>query len=133
MYDSKDDLKNKIVYYESSRGCPYNCSYCLSGEGNKVTFLDTNRVKKELKFFIDNNIPLVKFVDRTFNADKKRADEIFKFIIENTKNTKFHFELAGDLITDETLDILKNAKNDMIQFEIGVQSTNTKTIDAIGR
>lgn len=133
VYDSKDDLKNKIVYYESSRGCPYNCSYCLSGEGNKVTFLDTNRVKKELKFFIDNNIPLVKFVDRTFNADKKRADEIFKFIIENTKNTKFHFELAGDLITDETLDILKNAKNDMIQFEIGVQSTNTKTIDAIGR
>ena len=133
VYDEKDDLKNKIVYYESSRGCPYNCSYCLSGEGNRVTFLDTERVKKELKFFIDNNIPLVKFVDRTFNADKNRAYEIFKFIIENTKNTKFHFELAGDLITDETLDILKNAKNDMMQFEIGVQSTNKKTIEAIGR
>jgi len=133
VYQKDDDLKNKIVYYESSRGCPYNCSYCLSGEGNSVTFLDTNRVKKELQFFIDNNIPLVKFVDRTFNADKKRADEIFKFIIENTKNTKFHFELAGDLITDRTLDILKNAKNDMMQFEIGVQSTNQKTIESIGR
>ncbi len=133
VYNTADDLKNKIVYYESSRGCPYNCSYCLSGEGSKVTFLDTQRTKKEIKYFIDNKIPLVKFVDRTFNANKKRADEIFKFIIENSTDTKFHFELSGDLITDETLSILKTAKKDIMQFEIGVQSTNKKTIEAIGR
>lgn len=133
VYDSADELKNKIVYYESSRGCPYNCSYCLSGEGSRVSFLDTARVKDELMFFINNNIPLVKFVDRTFNADRKRADEIFDFIIKNTKNTKFHCELAGDLITDKTLEILKNAPEGVIQFEIGVQSTNEKTISAIGR
>lgn len=133
VYDNADELKNKIVYYESSRGCPYNCSYCLSGEGNAVSFLDVFRVKKELKFFIDNNIPLVKFVDRTFNADRKRAEDIFLYIIDNCKNTKFHFELAGDLITDSTLEILKKAKKDIMQFEIGVQSTNEKTIAAIGR
>lgn len=133
VYDNAGEIKNKIVYYESSRGCPYNCSYCLSGEGSRVSFLETERVKKELMFFIGNNIPLVKFVDRTFNADKKRADEIFEFIIENSKNTKFHFELAGDLITDSAINILKTAKKDTFQFEIGVQSTNEKTIEAIGR
>lgn len=131
--DDIDMIKNKIIYYESSRGCPYNCSYCLSGEGCFVTFLDVERVKKELKFFMDKKIPLVKFVDRTFNADKKRADEIFKYIIDNKQDTKFHFELAGDLITDTTLEILKKAPKELMQFEIGVQSTNPKTIEAIGR
>lgn len=127
------DFKGKIVYYESSRGCPFNCSYCLSGDNRQVDFLDLNRVKNEIMFFIENGVPLVKFVDRTFNADKKRANEIWKFIIDNSKNTCFHFELAGSLIDDETIEILKKAPEGIIQFEIGVQSTNEKTIGEIGR
>ncbi len=131
--ESIRDYKGKIIYYESSRGCPYRCSYCLSGRSGKVDFLNIERVKKELLFFIENRVPLVKFVDRTFNADKVRAREIFKFIIENSKHTKFHFELAGNLIDDETLAILKKAPEGVIQFEIGVQSTNPKTLQEIGR
>lgn len=131
--DDIDTVKNRIIYYESSRGCPYNCSYCLSGAGCGVSFLDIERVKRELSFFMEKGIPLVKFVDRTFNADRKRADEIFKYIIENKGDTKFHFELAGDLISDDTVEILKKAPRDLMQFEIGVQSTNPKTIEAIGR
>ena len=84
--ESIRDYKGKIIYYESSRGCPFNCSYCLSGDNRKVSFLEIERVKKELLFFIENDVPLVKFVDRTFNADKKRALEIWKFIIENSKD-----------------------------------------------
>jgi len=131
--ESIKELKGKIIYYESSRGCPYNCSYCLSGRDNKVTFLDVERVKKELRFFMDNKVGLVKFVDRTFNADRRRADEIFKFILDNPSDTKFHFELAGDLIDEKTLDILRDAPKDAMQFEIGVQTTNPRTIEAIGR
>ncbi|MBE7046838.1 MAG: DUF4080 domain-containing protein [Ruminococcaceae bacterium] len=131
--DTIAELKGKIIYYESSRGCPYNCSYCLSGRDNKVTFLDVDRVKKELKFFMDKGVSLVKFVDRTFNADRRRADEIFKFISDNPSDTRFHFELAGDLIDDKTLNILKDMPKDAVQFEIGVQTTNPRTIEAIGR
>lgn len=131
--ESIRDYKSKIIYYESSRGCPYRCSYCLSGRSGKVDYLDIGRVKKELMFFIENEVPLVKFVDRTFNADRERAREIFRFIIENSKNTKFHFELAGNLIDDETIEVLKLAPEGVIQFEIGVQSTNPDTLRAIGR
>lgn len=131
--ESIREFKGKIIYYESSRGCPFNCSYCLSGDNRRVDFLDLERVKKELLFFIENDVPLVKFVDRTFNADKERAKEIWKFIIENSKNTCFHFELAGSLIDEETIKLLKTAPKGIIQFEIGVQSTNEKTISAIGR
>lgn len=131
--ESIRDFKGKIVYYESSRGCPFNCSYCLSGDNRRVSFLDIERVKRELMFFITNDVPLVKFVDRTFNADKKRANEIWQFIIDNSKSTCFHFELAGSLIDDEAIEILRKAPKGIIQFEIGVQSTNTKTIDEIGR
>ena len=131
--ESIRDFKGKIVYYESSRGCPFNCSYCLSGDNRKVNYLDIERVKRELKFFIKNEVPLVKFVDRTFNADKKRAKEIWKFIIENSQNTCFHFELAGNLIDDDIIELLKTAPKGIIQFEIGVQSTNEKTISEIGR
>ncbi len=134
VYDeSINDLKGKIIYYETSRGCPYNCSYCLSGRDNKVSFLDVERVKKEMQFFIDNNVSLVKLVDRTFNADRRRADEIFKYVISNSKNTAFHFELAGDLIDDKTIEILKSAPEGIMQFEIGVQTTNEPTVEAIGR
>lgn len=126
-------FKGKIIYYESSRGCPFSCSYCLSGNNSRVSYLDVERVKKELLFFIENNVPLVKFVDRTFNADKKRAKEIFRFLIDNAKDTLFHFEMAGSLIDDETIEILKTAPKGLFQFEIGVQSTNEKTIKDIGR
>ncbi len=127
------DYKGKIIYYESSRGCPYRCSYCLSGRSGGVDYLDIERVKKELMFFIENEVPLVKFVDRTFNADRVRAREIFRFIIENSKKTKFHFELAGNLIDGETIEVLKTAPEGIIQFEIGVQSTNPDTLREIGR
>ena len=131
--ESIRDYKSKIIYYESSRGCPFRCSYCLSGRSGGVDYLDLDRVKKELMFFIEHDVPLVKFVDRTFNADRERAREIFRFIIENSKKTKFHFELAGNLIDDETIDVLKNAPDGVIQFEIGVQSTNPETLREIGR
>jgi len=131
--ESIRDFKGKIVYYESSRGCPFNCSYCLSGDNRKVNYLDIERVKREILFFIENEVPLVKFVDRTFNADKNRANEIWKFIVEHSRKTCFHFELAGSLIDDSSIEILKNAPKGIIQFEIGVQSTNEKTISAIGR
>ena len=131
--ESIDDLKGRIIYYESSRGCPYSCSYCLSGRNSKVDFLDIERVKKELLFFIEHDVPLVKFVDRTFNADKKRAREIFKFIIENSKNTCFHFELAGNLLDEETIELLCKAPSGILQFEIGVQTTNTAALSQIGR
>ncbi len=127
------DFKGKIIYYESSRGCPFSCAYCLSGNNSRVSYLQIERVKKELLFFIENDVPLVKFVDRTFNADKNRAKEIFAFLIDNAKETLFHFEMAGSLIDDETIEILKTAPKGLFQFEIGVQSTNEKTIKDIGR
>ncbi len=127
------ELRSKIIYYESARGCPFQCSYCLSGKGAGVQYLSMDRVKRELLFFIENEVPLVKFVDRTFNADRKRAAEFFRFIIENRGKTKFHFELAGNLLDEESFAVLEKAPKDLIQFEIGVQTTNPKTMQAIGR
>ncbi len=131
--DTIDEFKNKIIYYESSRGCPFSCSYCLSGENSKVRFLSIDRVKKDIDFFIEHNVPLVKFVDRTFNANRHRAYDIFEYIINNAKNTKFHMELAGDLLDDATIELLKTAPKHIMQFEIGVQTTNSKTMTAINR
>ena len=134
VYDNTIDMfKNKIIYYESSRGCPFSCSYCLSGENSKVRFLSLDRVKKDIDFFMRHNVPLVKFVDRTFNANKHRAYEIFKYIIDNSKDTRFHMELAGDLLDDATIELLSTAPKDIMQFEIGVQTTNDKTMAAINR
>ena len=134
VYDETiEEIKNKIIYYETSRGCPYNCTYCISGEGHSVRFLDVERVKKELTFFMEHKVPLVKFVDRTFNADKKRAKEIFSFIADNPSDTCFHMELSGDLMDEETVAILSRAKKGSMQFEIGVQSTHGKTLDAVER
>ena len=133
---TKDDvqgLKNKIVYYESSRGCPYNCSYCLSSTIKGVRFRDIATVKKELDFFIDNNVELVKFVDRTFNADKRRALEIWKYASERAVNTRFHFEIAADILTDEMFDFLKTVPEGLFQFEIGIQSVNPDTLAAVDR
>ena len=134
VYDETiSEIKDKIIYYESSRGCPYKCTYCISGQKGGVRFLNTQRVKKELKFFADHGVRLVKFVDRTFNANPKRAKEIFKYIVENGGNTCYHMELAGDIIDDETIEILKNAPKGRMQFEIGVQTTNYDTMTAIER
>ncbi|SEF72418.1 Radical SAM superfamily enzyme YgiQ, UPF0313 family [Caloramator fervidus] len=128
-----DKLPEKIIYYEASRGCPFNCKYCLSSTIKGVRFFSLDRVKRDLKFFIDNNVKLVKFVDRTFNANKKVAIEIWNFLIENAKSTKFHFEIAADLLDDECLDVLKRAPYGLFQFEIGVQTTNLEVLKNINR
>lgn len=136
-YESADrlrDCRNKIIYYESGRGCPFSCSYCLSSVDKKVRFKSMDVVKKDLKYFIDNDAAQVKFVDRTFNCKKEHALEIWKFIKENDKGiTNFHFEIAADLLDDEQIEILNSMRTGLVQLEIGVQSTNLKTIEAIHR
>jgi radical SAM superfamily enzyme YgiQ (UPF0313 family) len=130
-------LKNKIAYFESSRGCPFNCSYCLSSTISGVRFFSMDRVKEDISKFISHNVRQVKFIDRTFNANKRRAKEIFRFIIEEAANkksdTNFHFEMGGDLFDQEMLDILSTAPPGLIQFEIGVQTTNGDTLKEIDR
>jgi len=125
---------DKIVYYESSRGCPFNCQYCLSSSMSGVRFLPIDRVKKEIKYFIDQGVRQVKFVDRTFNAKKSYALEIMNFILENNNGkTNFHFEVTADLLDDDVLDFLSKVPLGLFQFEIGVQSTNKKTLQIIDR
>lgn len=135
---SDNDLKNvvkgeKLVYYETSRGCPFNCAYCLSSVDCGVRFLSIDRVKTELKHFVDAGVMTVKFVDRTFNADKSRAIEIWEYILSLPGDTCFHFEIGADLLDDRAIEVLKKAPRDKFQFEIGVQSTNTQTIAEISR
>ncbi len=125
-------LKNKIIYFETSRGCLFNCSYCLSSSEGKTRNFDMEYVKNGLKFFIDNNVPLVKLVDRTFNENNERACEILKYIIDNNQNTKFHFEVSPLLITQEFCTLLEKAK-DMVQIELGIQTTNKDTMKIIRR
>ncbi len=136
-YDNTDDLENRILYYESSRGCPFRCSYCLSSVSSEVRFKDTNKVKEELNFFIGNKVKLVKFVDRTFNCNPKFACDIWRYLIElyNIENyiTSFHFEISADLFTKEELELLSTAPKGLFQFEIGVQTTNSKVIKNINR
>lgn len=133
-YEDVDDLKDKIVYYECSRGCPFNCQFCLSSTIKGVRYFSINRVKEDLSRLIDAKVKQVKFVDRTFNANKKYAMEIMKFIMDkNPENMNFHFEVTAHLIDEDMLEFLKEAKPGLFQFEIGVQSTNGKTIEAIGR
>ncbi|MDR7870380.1 MAG: B12-binding domain-containing radical SAM protein [Tissierellaceae bacterium] len=129
-----NEFENKIIYYESSRGCPFNCQYCLSSTLRGVRIFDIERVKRDLTTLIEGKVRQVKFVDRTFNANKEYAMEILKFLKEkNPENINFHFEITAHLIDDEFLDLLKDVKSGLFQFEIGVQSTNDNTIDAIGR
>lgn len=131
-----EDIENnsgKLIYYESSRGCPFRCSYCLSSTTHSVRFRDMDVVKNELMFFVRHNVRIVKFVDRTFNADRERTCEMVKFLIDNAKNTTFHFEVAADLINDELVELFKKAPASLFQLEIGVQSTNDNTIRAIDR
>ncbi len=133
-YDEELLTKDKIVYYESSRGCPYNCQYCLSSADQGVRYLPIERVKNELKYLIDAEVKQIKFVDRTFNANKDFALEIMKFIIANNKEkTNFHFEVTADLLGEEMLTLLKEVPVGLFQFEIGVQSTNEETLKEIDR
>ena len=133
-YGEIDDFKNRIIYYESSRGCPFNCSYCLSSVDKKLRFRDLELVKKELAFFIEKQVPQVKFVDRTFNCDHKHAMAIWQFIKEHDNGiTNFHFEVSADLINETELDLIASMRPGLIQLEIGVQSTNDTTITEIKR
>lgn len=133
-YSNLTEFKNRIIYYESSRGCPFSCSYCLSSIDKKIRFRDIELVKKELQFFIDNKVPQVKFVDRTFNCKHDHAMEIWRYITENDNGiTNFHFEISADLLRAEELALMKTMRPGLIQLEIGVQSTNPQTIKAIRR
>ena len=134
IYKDLSEFKNRIIYYESSRGCPFSCSYCLSSIDKKLRFRDTETVKKELQFFIDNKVPQVKFVDRTFNCKHDHAMAIWKYINEHDNGvTNFHFEISADLLREEELQEMSTMRPGLIQLEIGVQSTNSDTIKAIHR
>ena len=133
-YSNLTEFKNRIIYYESSTGCPFSCSYCLSSIDKKLRFRDIELVKKELQFFIDNKVPQVKFVDRTFNCKHDHAMEIWRYITEHDNGiTNFHFEISADLLRAEELALMKTMRPGLIQLEIGVQSTNPQTIKAIRR
>ena len=134
IYENIQDFENRIIYYESSRGCPFSCSYCLSSVDKKLRFRNLDLVKKELQFFLDNKVPQVKFVDRTFNCKHEHAMEIWKYLIAHDNGvTNFHFEVAADLLTDEEIALINTMRPGMIQLEIGVQSTNDQTISEIRR
>jgi radical SAM superfamily enzyme YgiQ (UPF0313 family) len=128
------EFENKIIYYETSRGCPYSCSYCLSSVDKRVRMRDVELVKKELKIFLNYKVPQVKFVDRTFNCNHKHTLAIWQFIIDNDNGiTNFHFEISADILSDEEISLLNSMREGLVQLEVGVQSTNDATIQAITR
>ena len=134
LYEDPDRFTNRIIYYETSRGCPFRCSYCLSSIDKRVRFRDISLVKKELQFFLDHQVKQVKFVDRTFNCSHAHAMEIWNYIREHDNGiTNFHFEIAADLLDDEELELIASLRPGAIQMEIGVQSTNPRTIQEIDR
>ena len=131
---NKDEYENRIVYYETSRGCPFNCQYCLSSTLQGLRYFSIDRVKSDLKALIDARVSQIKFIDRTFNANKKFAMEIMQFLMENDNDyTTYHFEVTAHLLTEDMLEFLKGCKEGLFQFEIGVQTTNEKVLDAVGR
>lgn len=133
-YENAEDFINRIIYYESSRGCPFSCSYCLSSIDKKLRFRDLSLVKKELQFFLDQKVPQVKFVDRTFNCRHEHAMAVWQYIQDHDNGiTNFHFEISADLIREEELELMSHMRPGLIQLEIGVQSTNPETIRAIHR
>ena len=133
-YGCLEDFSNRIIYYESSRGCPFSCSYCLSSIEKKIRFRSLELVKQEIQFFIDRKVPQVKFVDRTFNCNRKRALEIWKFLAEQDRGiTNFHFEIVAELLEDEEIACMHSMRPGLIQLEIGVQSANPRTLQEICR
>ena len=134
VYQVPENFANRIIYYESSRGCPYSCSYCLSSIDKRVRFRNLELVKKELSVFLEHKVPQVKFVDRTFNCRHDHAMEIWRFISEHDNGvTNFHFEIAADILTEEEIDLLSGMRPGLVQLEIGVQTVNEKTLGAINR
>ena len=134
VYDHIEDFQNKIIYYESSRGCPFSCSYCLSSIDKCLRFRNLELVKKELQFFIDHEVPQVKFVDRTFNCKHSHSMAIWTYLKEHDRGkTNFHFEVAADLLNEEEMELIASMRPGLIQLEIGIQSTNLETITEIRR
>lgn len=134
VYQDMKEFEHKIIYYESSRGCPFSCSYCLSSVDKRLRFRSVQTVKRELAFFLEQKVAQVKFVDRTFNCNHTHAMEIWKFIAEHDNGvTNFHFEISADLLNEKELQLIKTMRVGLIQLEIGVQSTNKKTIQEIKR
>ena len=134
VYQELETFKNKIIYYETSRGCPFSCSYCLSSVDKRLRFRDIELVEKELQFFIDEKIPQVKFVDRTFNCNHEHAIAIWSYLLMHDNGiTNFHFEVAADIMNQEELELIRQMRPGLIQLEIGVQSTNEKTVKEIKR
>ena len=134
IYENSGNFENRIIYYESSRGCPFSCSYCLSSIDRKLRFRSLSLVKKELQFFLDHRVPQVKFVDRTFNCRHEHAMEIWKYILEHDNGvTNFHFEVSADLFREDELELIGRMRPGLIQLEIGVQSANPETLEAVHR
>ena len=134
LYEDLGKFQNRIIYYESQRGCPFRCAYCLSAIDKSVRLRDIETVKKELQYFLDHKVSQVKFIDRTFNCNAAHALTIWRYLLENDNGvTNFHFEIAADLMTEEELEVLKQMRPGLIQLEIGVQSTNERTLHAINR
>ena len=132
-YEEDEDLSNKIVYYESSRGCPFNCKYCLSSTTHGVRFQNISRVLSELQYFIDKKVRLVKFVDRTFNCKAQHSMAIWDYLIKAETETQFHFEISADILKDEEIELLRKAPKGRFQFEVGVQTTNDEVLNNINR
>ena len=127
-------FENRILYYESQRGCPFSCAYCLSSIDKRVRFRNLDTIKSHMQFFLDHNVSQVKFIDRTFNCNARHAYEVWKYLKEHDNGiTNFHFEIAADLLTKEQLEVMKDMRPGLIQLEIGVQSTNKQTLKAINR
>ena len=134
VYDHIEDFEHKIIYYETSRGCPFSCSYCLSSVDKRLRFRDIELVKKELQFFLDHKVPQVKFVDRTFNCKREHTLGIWRYLVEHDNGiTNFHFEVSADIFDEEELELIGKMRPGLIQLEIGVQSTNPDTIREIHR
>lgn len=134
IYSDMKAFENRIVYYESSRGCPFSCSYCLSSIDKRLRFREMEKVKKEIAFFLECRVPQVKFIDRTFNCNHSRTEAIWRYILENDNGvTNFHFEVAADLITEEEFALLSRMRKGLVQLEIGIQSTNPDTLREIER
>ena len=134
VYEDFHLFEHKILYYETSRGCPFCCSYCLSSVDKTVRFSSLPIVKKELDAFLEAKVPQVKFVDRTFNCNRQRAIDIWSYLVEHDNGiTNFHFEISSDLLGEEELELFAKMRPGLIQLEIGVQSTNGETVDAIHR
>ena len=137
LYSSEKSLEefaNRIIYYETSRGCPFRCGYCLSSIDKRVRFRNLETVKKELQFFLDHKVPQVKLIDRTFNCSRSRAMEIWSYLKEHDNGiTNFHFEIAADILSQQELELLKGMRPGLMQFEIGVQTTNGAVLEEIGR